>query len=157
MKLYCLMPEVAGGVGENTIFSSETFPNGQRKVSHLHYAFDGWLGDALLETCPCFIVTTSLASLIESSNLSGYQFKKVEVSMSEFFQEMHPERILPEFVELVPAGKISVTNGLVTDWTGEDFCTDEIANLVVSERALSTLKKHRLNHCDIEQLAWKEK
>ncbi|MDQ0418968.1 hypothetical protein J2Z48_003192 [Croceifilum oryzae] len=69
MKLYCLEPEVAGGIGENTVFSMETFPNGQQKVSHLHYEFVGWLGDALLETCLCFIVTASLASLIVLASL----------------------------------------------------------------------------------------
>ncbi|MDQ0418967.1 hypothetical protein J2Z48_003191 [Croceifilum oryzae] len=77
--------------------------------------------------------------------------------MSEFFQEMYPERTLPEFVELISEGKVALPDDLVTDWMGEDFCMDEIARLIVSERALSVLKKHRLNHCDIEQLAWKEK
>lgn len=31
MNLYLLEPEVAGGIGKNTTFSSETFPNGAKQ------------------------------------------------------------------------------------------------------------------------------
>ena len=41
---YILEPEVAGGFGENVVYDPAT-----RHVEHLHYQFDGWLGDDLLD------------------------------------------------------------------------------------------------------------
>lgn len=59
-KYYVVEPEVAGGFGINTVF---TRTEGKPMVVHkLHYEFDGWLGDSLLETTPCYIVR-SLAFL----------------------------------------------------------------------------------------------
>ena len=54
---YFIEPEVAGGWGGNTIADTSVHPP---KISKLHYQFDGWLGDDLLESFPCFIVSESL-------------------------------------------------------------------------------------------------
>jgi hypothetical protein len=51
---YYIEPEVAGGLGPK----SETRRGNRRLVvTRLNYTFDGWLGDALIESTPCFILT----------------------------------------------------------------------------------------------------
>jgi hypothetical protein len=47
---YAVELEVAGGWGENTVFT--TLPGKGVVVQRLHYKFDGWLGDELLERPP---------------------------------------------------------------------------------------------------------
>ena len=51
-KYYVIEPEVAGGFGENCEIDWST---GKMQVNKLHYQFDGWLGDELLESTPCYI------------------------------------------------------------------------------------------------------
>lgn len=41
-KFFALEPEVAGGLGPNTVMDRSVHPP---RVSHLHYVFDGWMGD----------------------------------------------------------------------------------------------------------------
>lgn len=38
MKFFILEPEVAGEIGENTIYDKKD------KISHLHFIFTGWYG-----------------------------------------------------------------------------------------------------------------
>lgn len=45
MKYFYIEPEVAGGLGRNTVMNRAVHPP---VVSKLHYHFDGWLGDVLL-------------------------------------------------------------------------------------------------------------
>ncbi len=52
MKYYQLEPEVAGGFGEQSVIDRSS---GKMVVRKLHYEFDGWLGDVLLESYLCFI------------------------------------------------------------------------------------------------------
>lgn len=153
--LYFLEPEVAGELGENTII--ENFNNvrlkGERpKVTHLHYQFTGWLGDEIVECTPCFIVTDDLAKAIEESQLNGYAFKDVEVSVSDEFKEMYPNKILPNFKRIVPEGLVEVVEENYKEWSGHDFCISQKSYLVITEKALNILKSHRLDNCDITEL-----
>lgn len=137
MRFYKLDPEVAGGWGPNTEF---TRTPGQRVIVHkLHYQFDGWLGDELLESSPCYIVTERLADAIRGQNLSGYELKPAEISASAQFRESYPDKQLPQFVWLGIIGKAGV----------EDFGVDVDGRLVVSERAFGTLKATQLNNCEV--------
>jgi len=52
VQYYTLSPEVAGGIGRNTVMMRTQHPP---IVSHLHYELDGWLGDDLLEALPGFV------------------------------------------------------------------------------------------------------
>src|SRR6266498_236105 len=102
MKFYYVEPEVAGGWGKNTIFDRTP---GRRTVVHkLHYEFQGWLGDELLESAPCFIVSEGMAQGIEKARLSGAVFDQVEITTSEQFRELYPNRQLPKFVWLKVGG-----------------------------------------------------
>jgi hypothetical protein len=134
-RYFVVEPEVAGGWGDNTIADTDVHPP---VVIHLHYEFEGWLGDELLESFPCFVVTRKLAAAIEEAGLNGASFESVEISVSENFKEAHPRVALPSFVRFVPTGKAGVGDFGISD-----------GRLVVSERALRILKKARLRHADV--------
>jgi hypothetical protein len=136
MQYYLIEPEVAGGFGENTVISR---PNGKMIVERLHYEFQGWLGDPLLESVPCYIITTELASKMTASGLTGFSVDKVEVSESDDFGLIQPDTVLPKFVWL----KI---NGIAEE---DDIALSDNLELVVSERALDMLQKSGMTHAEI--------
>jgi len=132
-----LEPEVSGGIGEGTIVDGSTHPP---EVTNLNYTFDGWLGDALLETFPCFIVTTDLAKDLEAAVLTGFKCSKVQISQSEQFDEVCPGLQLPEFLRLELTGRPGI----------DDFGLSADFRLVASERALVILNSHGIEDCGIE-------
>ncbi len=153
MGLYLLEPEVAGEFGEKTIISNfeAVREKGQRPiVVHLHYLLTGWLGDELLECTPCFIVTKELATDIEKSDLNGYTFENVDVSTSDEFNEMYPDRSIPQFVRLIPKGTVEVVDDdNYKNWSGNDICLTRKSYLVVSEAMFIILKRHHIDNCDV--------
>lgn len=136
MKYYSLDPEVAGGFGENTVMDDPTAR--PPIVRNFHFQFEGWLGDDLLETVACFIATKRLVEAIRALQPSGIGFDKVEITKSEQFEELYPDRELPDFVWLKITGKPG----------RDDFGLSEEHRLVVSERMLSAMKMLNLNNCD---------
>lgn len=137
MRYYILDPEVAGGWGKNTVFTRT--PGRPTMVHKLHYNFDGWLGDELLETVPCFIVTQKLADLIQAARATGAEFDHVEVSKSKQFEDFYPDRRLPQFVWLK-------VNGIAGK---DDFGLSDRHRLVVSERILEILKSRPFSQCGV--------
>ena len=127
MKYFYIEPEVAGGLGDNIVMDRRVHTP---IVSRLHYEFDGWLGDVLLEGFPCFIVTEDAKGKPQSVGATGIKFDKVEVTTSGFFQDVHPNRQLPKFVWLQIDGKPGQ----------DDFGIARDLRLVISERALKVLK-----------------
>jgi hypothetical protein len=127
MKYFLIQPEVAGGLGENTVMDSSVHPP---IVSRLHYKFDGWLGDVLLRSFPCLIVTEGAKRKLQSFGLTGMRFDKVEVTTSELFQELYPNRQLPKFVWLQIDGRPG----------HDDFGFAQNARFVISGRALEVLR-----------------
>lgn len=159
MYLYMLEPEVAGEIGENTVydnFEDIRYRGAKPEISKLHFIFSGWLGDDIIESTPCFIVTEELRKKIEESNLVGYEFQSVEISLSDEFIEMYPERELPKFKRLIPKGKVAIKDESYTGWTGEDFNFSDKSYLVVSQKALDIINKFNINNCDIYKLSPKE-
>ncbi len=132
---YELSPEVAGHLGPDTVMDTSRHPP---IVHALHYEFDGWSGDELIEAFPCFIVTDNLRQLIESAKPTGCSFGNVRVSTSEQFEELYPGRSLPSFSWLMIVGAAG----------RDDFGISATNNLIVSERLLHVLKRGRLEHCD---------
>lgn len=132
-NFFVVEAEVAGGFGERSEIDRSS---GKMDVRKLHYKFDGWLGDELLESAPCFIASERLAKEIELGNLTGVSFDVVEVTTSDEFEELYPKRKLPNFVWL----KVTGTPGQ------EDFGIASGLRLVVSERALDVLKKGGVAH-----------
>jgi hypothetical protein len=138
MKFYVVQPEVAGGWGENIkVDRSGKILRGE----HLHYQFDGWLGDELLTTHPCFISSERVALALKGKRFSGFELANVEVTTSEQFKELYPNKILPKFFWLKITGTPERDDfGVLQD------------NLVVSERALECLKSFTLLHAEVNDL-----
>jgi hypothetical protein len=134
---YYIEPEVSGGLGENTIADTSVHPP---LVKQLHYQFDGWLGDDLLESFPCYIITERLMMEIEKANLSGYKIDNVEVSKSDQFKEIYPDKELPNFYWLRADGVAG----------SDDFGIASDGRLVVSEKAMSILKTFKIDQADVE-------
>jgi len=155
MLFYMLEPEVAGEIGENTVYANfeEVKNKGvQPIISKLHFEFSGWLGDDIIESTPCFIVTEKLKTYIEKSELTGFEFQNVEISLSDEFIEFYPDRELPDFFRLIPTGKIKVENGVCSEWSGDDFNFSDKSYLVVSNKAFSILKKFNIENCDVYEI-----
>ncbi|TPM38120.1 hypothetical protein [Mesorhizobium sp. B2-3-4] len=137
MKYFYLEPEVSGGPGENTIMDVTVHPP---LVSRLHYEFDGWLGDGIVTSFPCYLVTKDVKEKILESDFSGVTFDDVEVTTSELFEEMQPNQKLPAFVWLKVNG----------DAGDDDFGIAKDYRLVVSERVLDALKSFGISNALIE-------
>lgn len=137
-KFYKLEPEVAGTLGLNTEMDTSTHPP---VVSKLHYDMDIWLGDDLLETFPCYLVTDKLRRVIEEMGATGAAFDEVEVVFTEEFDERHPVHTRPVLSWLKPVGL-----------PGEDdIAIVPPSRLIVSERMWEAMKaRTSVNHCDVE-------
>jgi hypothetical protein len=151
-ELFLLHPEVAGGWGHSTKVADQSGESDVPNVTQLEYAFEGWLGDELLESFPCFIVTESLAKDLTAAGLSGVAFDEVKVSKTDTFKELYPRKKFPAFKRLLPKGKVVVKGGKVKSWSGDDLSLTEKAELVVSAAALKVLKEHHLEQCEIDKL-----
>jgi hypothetical protein len=121
-------PEVAGGFGEQTELDFSVSPP---DVVKLNYEFSGWLGDDILETYPCFIVTERLRVQVEEAGLTGMHFDSVVISKSEIFDELYPGRELPAFYWAKVVGDES-----------DDFLIDRSSGvLLISEKAFGIISK----------------
>lgn len=136
---YKLTPEVAGHLGPGTVLDRSGHPP---VVHALHYEFDGWPADDLITAFPCFLVTDRMKELIEGAKASGCSFGFAEVSTSEQFEELHPNRQLPHFSWLLISGMAK----------RDDCGTSATGSLVVSERLLRAMKGGRLENCDIDEV-----
>jgi hypothetical protein len=88
MKYYVIEPEVAGGLGGSTVMNRAVHPP---DVFFLHYQFDGWLGDVLVESFPCFIATAEAVKSLQSIGPTGLELAEVRVTKSSQFAEVHPD------------------------------------------------------------------
>jgi hypothetical protein len=130
-------PEVAGGIGSKSETHRE---NGKLVVTRLNYEFIGWLGDAVLESTPCFVASEDARQMIEKAALSGVAFGDVEVTRSGMFDDLYGERELPQFHWMIIKGEPKA----------DDFGIANDLRLVVSKRALDILKCAGVNHAEIE-------
>ena len=137
MAFYYVEPEVAGGLGQDSVVDSTVHPP---TVIKLHYRIINWLGDALLESFPALIITREAADALNEAGMSGFECSEVEVTMSDSFKEIYPERVLPEFLWLSVTGKAGRNDlGIADD-----------SRLVASERALGLLKTFGLDNAIVE-------
>ncbi|WP_316674842.1 hypothetical protein [uncultured Tolumonas sp.] len=136
---YQLEPEVAGGWGDGTEADTTCHPP---KVKKLVYEFDGWLGDSIVTSFPCYLVTEELAQSVKNAKLSGYELASCKITKSEIFNELYPNRKLPMFLWFKVVGKAGV----------DDFGIGANLRLVVSDAALTVLKEHSINGSEIEEI-----
>lgn len=130
-------PEVSGELGKDTIRDNSVHPP---IISRLHYQFDGWLGNDLLESFPCFIVTDRLKLLIEKNGLDGITFDVLKVSKSSTFQQLYPNKQLPTFHWIKVIGHAGVN----------DFGIAKDLRLVISEKALDILNSLKIDRAILE-------
>jgi hypothetical protein len=133
-----LEPEVAGGLGEGTVMDRSVHPP---RVSRLVYEFEGWLGDDIVESFPCFLVTEALAQALTEAGLTGFALADVTVQTTDEFTQ-HSARPLPEFRWLQITGAAHL----------DDFWLHTDYRLAVSTRALDVLGTHRLDNAVVEPL-----
>lgn len=137
---YLLEPEVAGELGPETEMDSSVHPP---VVSRLQYEVHGWLGDDIVESFPCFVVTKRLGDLLTEAELTGFKLGSVDVVVSDETEDLADSTaVVPEFLWLQ-----------VDENQSGDFGLDESGRLVVSERALDIMREVNLDNCDIEEVA----
>ncbi len=134
---FYIEPEVSGGLGENVVADTTVHPP---IVSKLHYLFDGWLGDDLLESFPCYVVSERIKNELLTEELVGFQIDELEVSKSEQFDDLYPGKNLPSFYWLKVTG----------DAGEDDFGIASDHRLVVSDKALGVLKRGCIEQADLE-------
>ncbi|MEO8502143.1 MAG: hypothetical protein ABI565_14580 [Vicinamibacteria bacterium] len=140
MQFYALDPEVAGELGEHSLLDASVHPP---IVKRLHYHFQGWLGDDLVQSFPVFLVSDRLRRAMEAAKLSGGSFDDAEVSVAEDFGAVSMGRSLPGFSWLKVTG-IAQRDDLGV--AGDDYC------LVVSEGALNCMRRFALENCAVTEL-----
>ena len=138
MAFYYVEPEVAGGLGKNTVLDSSVHPP---TIIQMHYRIINWLGDALLESFPALIITREAADTLNAHEASGITCRDAEITVSDSFREIYPDRILPEFLWLCVTGVAG----------RDDFGIADDSRLVVSERALNVLRSFGLDNAIIEE------
>ena len=101
---------------------------------------DGWLGDAVLESFPAFIVTEEAKEALLELGVTGASFDEVEVTTGGAFRDLYSNRKLPRFAWLKPKG--------APGWA--DFGTASDGRLAVSKRALDVLRQFRAANALVE-------
>lgn len=136
---YIIEPEVAGSFGEKTQREVSVHPP---KITKLHYIFDGWLGDDIVESFPVYLISEKLYELLKETELTGFEIDDCETEISETFATLQPDKTLPKFYWLKITGK---TNR-------DDFWINEDNILTISESAYELIKQTNISNCDIDEL-----
>lgn len=150
MKFYTLKPEVPGSIfGETSIIDISVEPI---NIIRLDFRFDGWLGDDLLTSTPAYIVTKRLKDALLEINPTGVEFAEMTTSKSEQFEEIYPNRQLPEFFWLKISGRAGVADFGLFDKAKIIVAGKEMrgTRLTVSERVLDVMRSFKLDNCEIE-------
>lgn len=137
---FLIEPEVAGGLGAHTVIDRSVHPP---VVQRLHFQLDGWLGDVVLESFPVFIVTEDVKRALLQIGATGVSFGGVEVTITDQFQQLYPDRRLPAFVWLKPEGKAG----------HDDIAVAADGRLIISQRVLDLLQALGLSHALVEPLS----
>lgn len=137
MNFY-IEPEVCGGLLESSLIDTSVHPS---IVKELHFQFDGWLGDGLIECFPCFLILDTLLKDLEQIGCTGFKVDKFVEVQSETFKVLQPQVSLPDFLWLKIIGKAG--------FDGFGISTDN--RLVISEKVRDLLESgNYINNSDIE-------
>lgn len=151
MDYYIIEPEVAGGIGKNTIYEECEESNRRYEIKHLHFVFEGWLGDQLLEVTPCFLVSEKIKNAIQKNMLTGCSFQDVEISCSEEFVELNYNKNIPLFYRMIPLNVFDEKENYNDNNTiFYDFMITENKSLVISEKAKKILEENKaIEHAEL--------
>ncbi|MFG1790411.1 hypothetical protein [Nocardia sp. NPDC049149] len=134
MSFFVVEPEVAGELGPGTEYDRSAQP---AVVTKLEYRFSDWLGDAIVESVPCFIATEDLARAISESSLTGVSFADVTVTISPEAEMLMTDE-LPKWRWMQFSGSPYES----------DFGLSGDLSLIVSERALAVLRHAGISNAD---------
>jgi hypothetical protein len=134
-------PEVGGNVVMHSKLVDPTATPLQ--ILELHYEFDGWLGDPIVESIGCHIVTEPVADRLCSIGATGVQFDRATVSASDQFEEVHSGLSLPKFLWLKAIGRPGI----------DDVGLYGSGVLVVSESVLKELEALGMRHAEINDFS----
>lgn len=140
MKYFYIEPEVAGEIGGNTILDPSVHPP---HVDRLHYEFNIWPADGLVETFPCLCARKDVADALKSAAVTGIEYRKMEVSTTDDVADDNPDRVLPPFIWLHVVGVAG----------NDDFGIGPDLRFVISERSLDIARPFGLEYADIEPIA----
>jgi hypothetical protein len=132
-----LEPEVAGEIGTDTILDNSVHPP---IVTFLHFHFTGWLGDDILETFPCFIMSERLKNSIEEKKIKGISFDFVKVTKSDDFVMTSINEHLPTFYWAKMNGSFGI----------DDFVIAKDFRLLVSDKAYEVICEFNITNALIE-------
>mgnify|MGYP007038795987 CR=1 FL=1 len=79
---YHVEPEATGYVGEQTEHDGTEIPPVPSTTERLHHEINVWMGDDLVAFDSFFITTPLLKSIVESEDLSGYEWDDVLLTSS---------------------------------------------------------------------------
>jgi hypothetical protein len=140
MEYKYIDPEVSGGLGSESVLDNSVHPP---IIKELHYEFDGWLGDDIIESFPAYLITERLKQEIENNSFTGYLISNVLITKSSLFNEIYPNKNLPEFHWLKVYGKAGV----------DDFGIGKGSRLVISKRVITTLTQFTTLSADFEEFS----
>jgi hypothetical protein len=142
MRYYTLDPEVSGSLGPGTIMDSRFHPP---TVDKLHFVLDAWLGDDLIQSFPCYLVSPRLKLALQSLRPSGVEFAPAEVTTSDSFAELERGLAVPLLCWMKVKGRAGKDDiGLTND-----------ARLVVSSSVLEEMQRFSLDHCVVKDYSAK--
>lgn len=139
MAYYKLRPAAPGELGDRVVMDTSVHPP---RVQHAHLHLDGWLGDDLVESYPCYFVSDKLAAAVEASHLGDYELRDVEVTLSEDIPDDERDSV-PPIRWLFVTGAAGV----------DDLGVTSTGRLVVSDRGLEALRQGNLDNCDVDEFA----
>jgi hypothetical protein len=156
--LYYLRPEVAGGWAEGTsVLNREQVESGAElylRVNHLHFQFEGWLGDQLIKAVSCYIAAEDLVSDVMKAECTGFTVQDATISSSPEFARLHSDLALPRFLRVLVSGTVNFSKSDETygNWSGHDWSLGPRAELIVTAKALGAIGIRRIPNCEIQTL-----
>ncbi|MEU9744034.1 hypothetical protein AB0E12_33105 [Micromonospora chersina] len=138
-KYFRLDPEVPGELGPNTVMDRSVHPP---RVSHLHFLFTDWLGDCLVQSFPCFLISEDALDALLQLSLTGFSSDLAELGEGDGFRHFNPDASVPRFLWLKVSGVPC----------RDDFGLSSDGDLVISDRVLWVLEEKGLSMCEVTAL-----
>ncbi|PBB36911.1 hypothetical protein [Mesorhizobium sp. WSM3868] len=126
MKYFYVEPIVMGELDEGTVMDVSVHPP---IVNKLVFQVDGWPGDVLVASFPCFLITEEAKFALQQAGFSGATFADVKITISDNFRDVYSDIKIPPLVWLKIEGEAGHS----------DFGIASDLRLVMSERILDVL------------------